>query len=206
MRNPVCPRSRINLLPWRELERRRRARAMAGALAGTLLVAVLLVLTAGRFLEERIRAQEQRNRMLEKENAALEARIEEARHRRTRLERLEERIAVIHRLRDSRAATVRVFDALAGTMVEGIHYRRVERRGAMLTVRGFAASNRLVAELMRNLENSAQFTSAHLKRLREDPHGAAYGPEASTFEMTFLQAEPGAAGQEGVTGAAGKEG
>ena len=69
-----------------------------------------------------------------------------------------------------------------------------------MAVEGRAASNRLVSALMRNLESSAQFASAHLKRLREDPHGEAYGPEASTFEMTFLQVlpvSPGAAGEGG---------
>ena len=198
-------RSGINLLPWRELRRVRGIRVMAAALTGALLAAALLLWTATWSLEQRIGAQERRNHLLERENAVLDERIGEARRLQARREQLLERMAVVRSLGNSRLETVRVFDALADTLVEGVHYGRVERHGATFTVQGFAASNRLVSALMRNLENSAQFTTAQLKHLREDPQGAAYGPEASTFVMTFLLVQP-AAPAAGVPPTAGKEG
>ncbi len=202
-------RSSINLLPWREQERSRSNRLLAGGLAGALLAALLLVWAASWSVERRTGAQEQRNRLLEAENTALESRIEDARARKARHERALTRMAVVRHLRDSGSNTVRVFDALADTMVEGVHYSRIERRGDLLTAQGFAASNRLVSPLMRNIESSAQFTAAHLERLREEPHGSTYGPEASTFVMTFLQAGPvlpPGAGGEGAPGSVGLEG
>ena len=178
----------INLLPWREFERARRARAMAGAMAGAVLAGVLLVVASGWYFEGRIEAQERSNRLLEREAAVLERRIGEARAWQARKRELLERMDTIARLDNSRPGTARVFDALAGTLVDGIHYRRVERRGQSMEVEGFAASNGLVSELMRNLERSPQFTSARLRRLRKDPAGDAYGPQGSVFEMTVQQA------------------
>ncbi|MCY4564726.1 MAG: PilN domain-containing protein, partial [Gammaproteobacteria bacterium] len=101
-----------------------------------------------------------------------------------------QRMDVVERRRNSRPGTVRVFDALVNTLVEGAHYGRIERRGQLLEVEGFAASNRLVSALMRNLESSSHFTSAQLKRLYEDLRGDAYGPQGSSFEMTLLQVMP----------------
>ena len=196
----VSARSAINLLPWRDLERARGSRAMVGALAAAILAGVFVMAAAGWSLEQRIEAQERRNRLLEQETAVLGRRVEEARSWRAQHEQLLARMKVIRRLRNSRPDTVRVFDALVNTQVQGVHYARVERRGQLMEVEGRAASNRLVSALMRNLESSAQFASAHLKRLREDPHGHAYGPEASTFEMTFLQVLPVSSGADGEGG------
>ena len=173
---------------------------MAGALAGAVLAGTLLMVAAGWHYERRLEAQEHRNLLLATETAALESRIEEARGWLARREELLRRMEVVGRLRNSRLETARVFDALANTLVEGIHYGRLERRGQTMEVEGFAASNRLVSTLLRNLESTPRFTSARLKRLGEDPRADAYGPNGSVFEMTFLQAArlaPDTVGGEG---------
>ena len=186
----VTAGSTINLLPWRDLERARRTRAMVGAMVGAVLAGVLVVTAAGWHLQRCMEVQERRNGLLERETAALESRVAQMQDWRTRQEELLQRMDVVDRLRNSRPGTVRVFDALVNTLVEGAHYGRIERRGELLEVEGFAASNRLVSALMRNLESSSQFTSAQLKRLYEDPRGDAYGPQGSSFEMTLLQVLP----------------
>ena len=186
----VTAGSTINLLPWRDLERARRTRAMVGAMVGAVLAGVLVVTAVGWYLQRCVEVQERRNLLLERETAALESRVEEAQGWRTRQEQLLRRIGVVERLRNSRPGTVRVFDALVNTLVEGAHYGRIERRGQFLEVEGLAASNRLVSALMRNLESSSQFTAAQLKRLYEDPRGDAYGSQGSSFEMTLLQVLP----------------
>ena len=102
---------------------------MVGALAGTLFSGVLLVTATAWVFEERIGVQERRNRLLERETRVHESRVEQARAWQDRYERLLERMAVVHRLKNSRPDTVRVFDALVYTLVDGVHYARVERRG-----------------------------------------------------------------------------
>ncbi|MCY4566282.1 MAG: hypothetical protein OXE40_17570, partial [Gammaproteobacteria bacterium] len=70
----VTAGSTINLLPWRDLERARRNRAMAGALAGAVLAGVLVVTAAGWYLQRCVEVQERRNGLLERETAVLETR------------------------------------------------------------------------------------------------------------------------------------
>ncbi len=178
--------TRINLLPWRDWRRAWRRKATVGALLGAALAGTMLVVLLGLRLEGRIAIQESRNRHFEQELAALDSRIEEARGWRVRSAQAAALIALIRELRDIGSATVRVLDALATTLTEGVHYRRIARRGPMLDVVGVAGSNGRIAGLMRNLDGSAWFASANLKRLREESDGVA---GAAVFEMTFLQVQ-----------------
>ena len=182
--------TRINLLPWREWERARRGGTAVVALLGALLAGLIVMAAAGLWLERRIDAQEQRNQLLEQQIAALGNRIDAARGAREQFDRSASHIALIRELRRIAAGSAGVLDALADTLVEGIHYRRIERRGATLDVSGVAASSRHIARLMRNLESSAWFVSANLKHLREESPSIANGPSASVFEMTFPQVPP----------------
>ena len=188
----LTARPAINLLPWREVERARRFRATVGALAGALLAGVLLVWAVGWSLERQAEAQERRNRTVEGDIALIDSRIEQARVWRARRQELLQRMDVVRRLHNGRPGTVRVLDELSSALVDGTHYGRVERRGQVLQVEGFAASNHLVPALLRSLENSPQFQSAQLERLRDDSQGEAYGPRGSTFAMTLRQPLPAA--------------
>jgi len=190
----LIARSTINLLPWREVERARRARVAIGVLSGAAFTGILTVMGGGLLLEQSIEVQEHRNRFIEREISALERRVDAAEAWRAERHALRQRVEFMAQLRDSRRETVRVFDALVETLVEGVHYSRIERRGQWLDTRGFAESPRLVSALMRKLDGSPVFASAEFKRLRdvapEAGSGSLAGAQGSTFEMKFLQVPP----------------
>ena len=191
---PAGAKSAINLLPWREIERRRSNRVWLAALGGVLAAGIVLVFTAARSLDSSIESQERRNRLLEGESALLDKRIAEARSLRGHRKRLLERLAAIRRLQNRRQATVRVFEELANTLPDGMHYQRLEMQGRLLKVRGVADSSQRISLLMRNLERSARFSAGNLERIREDRENGEYGAQAGTFEMTFVLQHPDADG------------
>jgi hypothetical protein len=45
---------------------------------------------------------------------------------------------------------------------------------------------------MRNLDASELFASPNLKSIKEDPDNEHYGPQASVFNLTFLETNPNA--------------
>ena len=182
--------TRINLLPWRDWRQARRGKATVAVLLGAALAGMALVLAISLWLQRQIELQENRIHLLEQELAALDQRMEAARDLRAQAKLAAARVALIRELRDLGAGTVRVFDALANTLAEGIQYRRIERRGRMLDVAGVAESSSQIVELMRNLEGSAWFASANLRHLREEPERDAHRINGSTFAMTVLQAVP----------------
>ena len=185
-------RSAINLLPWRDFERARGNKVLLAALGGVLGAAVTLIYASAWALDNRVELQDSRNRLLERESAVLQTRIAEVRRVRGQREQLLERMAVIQRLRNRRQVTVRIFDELANTLPDGMHYQRVELQDGSLKVRGVAASNERISLLMRNLTGSAWFAAPNLERIREVRMNSAYGPGAGTFEMTFVLQPPDA--------------
>lgn len=185
--------ARINLLPWRDWERERKRKEFLGNLAGVLVGAVALVLLAGWYLEGRITDQQARNQYLKTEIAELDRKIAEIESLQKTRNELLARMRVIQELQGNRPVIVRVFDELVRTLAKGVHFVDLEMQGNRLTVNGVAESNNRISSLMRNLDNSDWFSSPNLKTIKEDPQNSDYGPQASTFNLTFVQTNPNAA-------------
>ena len=196
---PAIARSAIDLLPWRDVARARANKLLLGALGGVVAAGAVFIIVAAWLLDRRIELQERRVELLEQEAAVLEWQVAEARSLAGQGRHLLERMAAIRRLQANRQATVHVFDELANTLPDGLHYRRVEMQGASLRAQGVAASNERISELMRNLERSAWFSTPDLEHVRDDRDNRDYGPGASTFEMSFVLRHP-AAGGDVLTG------
>ena len=168
---------RVNLLPWRQQQRRREQRAFVAQLAASFAAAAIFVAALGFHLGTQIERQEQRNRRLADRIAHLDGDIAEINTLRGRQEEIDRRIRALAELWIERSTTVEILDELTQTMVSGTHYTDLTRRGDLLTAQGVAASNVRVSGLMRNLRDSHRFSTPSLKSI-----GAAasedYGREA----------------------------
>jgi type IV pilus assembly protein PilN len=186
----------INLLPWREWERERKQKEFLGQLVGVVVVALLAIFGAGRYLDASIENQGSRNNFLDREIKLLDERIAEIRDLRKQREDLLARMRVIQELQGNRPVIVRVFDQLVQTLAKGVHYRRAQLSGSSLTVAGVAESNNRISALMRNIDGSDWFASPNLKGIKEDPRNSDYGEQASTFDLSFVQTNPNAPQEE----------
>lgn len=192
--------ARINLLPWREWERERKKKEFLGNLAGVLALGVTLVFAFGWVLNGRIDDQQARNRMLEAEIVVLDERIAEIQSLQKTRDELLARMRVIQQLQGNRPVIVRVFDEMVRTLSTGVHFKKLRLDNTSLAVEGVAESNNRISALMRNLENSEWFARPNLRSIKEDPRNPNYGPQASTFNLTFVQVNPNApeAGEEDI--------
>ena len=186
----------INLLPWREWERERKQKEFLAQIGGVLVLAVLLVLGAGQYLETSIESQEGRNDHMTKRIKVLDERIAEISDLRRQREDLLARMRVIQELQGNRPVIVRVFDQVVQTLAKGVHYTRLDYAGTSLEVDGVAESNNRISALMRNIDNSDWFTQPNLKGIKEDPENSDYGAQASTFDLSFVQVNPNAKSEE----------
>lgn len=182
--------ARINLLPWREWERERKRKEFLGNLAGVLVAGVALVLLYGWYLNGQIEDQEARNAYLESEIAELDRKIAEIQDLQKTRDELLARMRVIQELQGNRPVIVRIFDEMVRTLAKGVHFRNLKMEGTRLTLDGVAESNNRISTLMRNLDNSDWFANPNLKTIKEDPDNTIYGPQASTFNLTFVQTNP----------------
>jgi type IV pilus assembly protein PilN len=145
---------RINLLPWREQQRKERKLAFFVAL-GVSAVGALLVAGAGYVLfNSSISAQERRNQQLRTEIKVVDRQIEEINDLETQKQRFISRMQVIDKLQRSRSEEVHLFDEIAKTMPDGTYLTSVKQSGKTLKFEGVAQSSTRVSTLMRNISAS----------------------------------------------------
>jgi len=145
---------RINLLPWREQQRRERKLAFFVALGIAAGVAAVVAFAAYLLVGALIDAQDQRNERLRGEIKVLDKQIEEINDLESQKQRFIARMQVIEKLQRSRPEVVHLFDELVKAMPDGTYLTSVKEAGTKLKLEGVAQSSTRVSTLMRNISAS----------------------------------------------------
>ncbi len=145
---------RINLLPWREAERKRRRQEFIFAAVGALLAASVLTLIVNWQFESAISQQNNRNQVLKTEIAALDQQITEILGLEQQKARLRARLDVIEQLQRSRPEVVHLFDQLVRTLPDGVYLTSVKQTDRRIQLNGTAQSSTRVSSYMRNIDSS----------------------------------------------------
>lgn len=153
----------INLLPWREAQRRERNQMTLFMCVGVWVVAGMIVFAAKTVMDIRIDHQESRNRFLQTEINKLSKIIKEIETLKDKRDALLARMDVIQNLQQNRSQIVHVFDDLVSKLPKGVYYENVAKGDRGLTISGKAQSNGRVSALMRSLDASDWFDNATLK-------------------------------------------
>lgn len=154
--------ARINLLPWREEQRKEKQREFAFTMAGAAIVGGLLVLMAHLQINGMIESQNVRNQFIEGEIVKLDKRIAEIRDLESTKAKLLARMNVIQQLQSNRPLSVHLMDEMVRTLPEGAYLNKIEQKGGDLTFTGVAQSNARVSAYMRNIDGSAWLSKPKL--------------------------------------------
>jgi type IV pilus assembly protein PilN len=145
---------RINLLPWREQERKVRRREFLVA-AGGAVIASIVLLGVGKLLYAGwTEAQTEKNNLLKKEIVKLDAQIADIQDLENRKQRLVARMEIIEKLQRKRPEIVHLFDEIVKTVPEGIYLTAIKQTGNKLEIHGIAQSSTRVSTFMRNIDSS----------------------------------------------------
>jgi type IV pilus assembly protein PilN len=145
---------RINLLPWREQERKVRRREFLVA-AGGAVIASIVLLGIGKLLYAGwTEAQIEKNNLLKKEIVKLDAQIADIQDLENRKQRLVARMEIIEKLQRKRPEIVHLFDEIVKTVPEGIYLTGIKQTGNKLEIHGIAQSSTRVSTFMRNIDSS----------------------------------------------------
>jgi type IV pilus assembly protein PilN len=162
---------RINLLPWREEERKKRQRDFGVALAGGVIGAIAVVLLTMLAFSQMISNQESRNQRLTNEIAELQKSITEIDGLERQKERLLARMEIIEELQKSRPEIVHLFDEVARQMPEGVYLTGMKQTGSRVEVRGVAQSSTRVSALMRQVDASDWMADPEVDRVETTQSG-----------------------------------
>src|ERR1700685_2622877 len=172
---------RINLLPWREQERKVRRREFMVALGGAAFAAVIFVLGGKLLYSSWIDSQNAKNNLLKKEIVKLDAQIADIQDLENRKQRLVARMEIIEKLQRKRPEIVHLFDELVKTVPEGIYLPPIRQTGNKLELRGVAQSSTRVSTFMRNIDCSSWMDNPQLQVVETSKDSPTGG---SSFTLT----------------------
>jgi len=189
---------RINLLPWREEERKERKIAFMVALGVSALGAMVVTFAIYLMFGSMIDAQEQRNEKLRAEIKKLDAQIEEINNLESSKQRFIARMEIIEKLQRSRPEIVHVFEEIVRTLPDGVYLTGVKQTDKKFKFDGVAQSSTRVSSFMRNIDGSEWLRNPELEVVQTGHDGKTPG---SNFTLYAQQVST--AGQDG-NGAPGR--
>src|ERR1700689_46224 len=172
---------RINLLPWREQERKVRRREFMVALGGAAFAAIIFVLGGKLLYSSWIDSQNAKNNLLKKEIVKLDAQIADIQDLENRKQRLVARMEIIEKLQRKRPEIVHLFDEIVKTIPEGIYLTAIKQSDNKLEFHGVAQSSTRVSTFMRNIDSSVWMDNPELQVLESAKDSATGG---SNFTLT----------------------
>ncbi|MFT5612227.1 MAG: type IV pilus assembly protein PilN [Arenicella sp.] len=153
----------INLLPWREAQRRERNHLTVLYCVAMIGIAAFLVFLGSSYMNSRIQHQNDRNAYVQSEIHALSEVIKEIEDLKGKRDQLLARMEVIQTLQTNRSQIVHVFDDLVTKLPKGVYYDDISKSSNKFSIGGKAQSNGRVSALMRNLDSSDWFDNSSLK-------------------------------------------
>ena len=179
--------ARINLLPWREEQRKERLKKFqtTSVLAAVLMLAIVALVHVR--MNGLIDHQLSRNNFLINENTLLKARITEIEDLEKEKSNLLARMNIIQQLQSSRPQVVHVFDEIVSTMPNGVYLTGIKNSGANITLDGFAQSNARVSSYMRKVDNANWLSDPRLDVISTE---SDKGQRISKFTLVVRQTTP----------------
>src|ERR1700690_3754403 len=176
---------RINLLPWRDQQRRDRKLAFFVALGGAVALAAIAAFIAYLLLGSMIDAQEQRNERLRAQIKVLDKQIEEINDLEAQKQKFISRMQIIEKLQRSRPEVVHLFDELVKIMPDGTYLTSVKETGNKLKFEGVAQSSTRVSSLMRNIADSQWMRNPDLEvvQTKSDTVGSSFVLDAEQISV-----------------------
>lgn len=180
---------RINLLPYREMQRAARLRHFS-ALLGFAVVTALGVIVLGYLtLEARISTQNQRNEYLKAEIVKLDKDIAAIKQLKEQTAALLSRKQVVEALQTNRSSAVHLLDELVRDLPDGIYLKSIKETGSTINLQGYAQSSARVSTLMRNLDASPWLDNSQLVEIRA---ATVQGLRANEFSLIVNLVQPDA--------------
>ena len=179
---------RINLLPWREDQRKQRQKNFGIATLTSVIVGLLVIWGVNTYMQGVIDYQNSRNQRLKQEIATLDEQIKEIKNLRLKKERLLLRMAAIEDLQKTRPEVVPLFDEMVKGTPEGVYLTELTQTGRNLLIKGIAESSTRVSALMRNIDASPWLANPVLRVVQSGKNNRGdEGERGAEFTLSASQ-------------------
>jgi type IV pilus assembly protein PilN len=165
---------RINLLPWREQQRKERKLAFLVSLGAATVAAFVATFAVYLLFNSMIGSQQSRNDRLRAEIKILDRQNQEINDLETQKQRFISRMQVIDKLQRSRSEVVHMFDEVTNLLPDGIYLTSFKQKTRRLRFDGVAQSSTRVSTFMRNIAASQWMKDPELEVV-ESKKGSTVG-------------------------------
>jgi type IV pilus assembly protein PilN len=174
---------RINLLPWRESQRKQKRQEFVLSIGAAIATAALVTLIGRWEMSSAIEHQQQRNQILNDEIAQLDKQIQEILGLENQKRKLLARMEIIETLQRSRPEIVR-------TLPDGVYHTYLKQSGTRIEIKGVAQSSTRVSAFMRNIDNSQWLADPSLQVVETKGRDTGRGAEFTLFANQRSQVPP----------------
>lgn len=147
----------INLLPHREMARRRARQVFNVALVASLVVGAVLAGVIYLWYQGQIEKQQGRNALLAAEIARLDQEIKDVAKLQDEIAALKVRQAAVEDLQADRNMPVHLLNEAVKQLPDGLYLSSIKQQGQNVLIEGLAQSNERVSELLRNLSRRSDW-------------------------------------------------
>jgi len=187
--------TRINLLPWRKWEQRRRRQHFVLVLILAFIVGIAIVYWGSLMAGSAVSSQQARNRYLRRQVAQLNQKIQSINKLKKTRDNLTHRMKIIERLQRRRPLEVHLFAQLASTVPSSVYLTNIgyttnsqnseSKFAGHLKIKGAADSPAGVSNYMRRMGDSQWFTVPRLEFVRTKRKGDARQSQFSVKVKLF---------------------
>lgn len=149
----------INLLPHREIARKKRKDVFYLGLGLSAVAGVVLSALGYLWIQAEISAQQDQNLTLQTEIRKFDAQIKDIAGIEMEIAALRARQKAVEDLQADRNMPVHLLTELVHQLPEGVFIKNMRQEGQVVTLQGVAQSNERVSEMLRNLANRSPWFS-----------------------------------------------
>jgi type IV pilus assembly protein PilN len=181
---------RINLLPWREAERKRKRQEFFLGIGAAIATAALVTLIGRWQMSAAIEHQNERNQVITDSIKELDKQIEEIEGLENQKRKLLARMEIIETLQRSRPEIVHIFDEVVKALPEGVYLTYLKQTGTRIELRGIAQSSTRVSAFMRNIDASQWLADPSLQVVQSQGRDPGAGSSFTLFATQRSQVPP----------------
>ena len=175
---------RINLLPYREKEKKANLQSRVVLLAGSLLLFLLVLGSVYLYFSMGISGLEKSIREEDTKLAVLNKKVGDIEDFKRDRQNVEQKLAVIKSLESHRFFPVRMLDELNALVpAKDIWLERINQTGNDLRIEGVARNNDVVARFLKGLEKAGFIQTVDLMGTKEKEIS---GNKLQQFILTFI--------------------
>lgn len=175
----------INLLPWRETERREKNRDFLWVSLFICAVLFSIMLVMHLHLVRKLHREQVASQYLHSELMALDAKNTQVQAAINERNALIRQMEVITYLQTNRARMIKIFAEVARALPSGVYLTLLEKTANKIVLAGRAEADTQISQFMKNLNESAVFKTARLTEILSEGKLADSRKGLQQFKLTM---------------------